>query len=103
MTKQDLRSGMVVETQQGKRYLLVVETKCLMGKDSWCDFNNYNTDLVNREGDQWNIVKVYEGKKAPLSTILENPGDIIWIRKVKELTVAEIEKLLGYPVKIVKE
>ena len=102
MTKQDLRTGMVVETLEGKRYFLVIEQHCLMGEIGWCDFNNYTTDLVNREGDRWNIVKVYKGRPATLSHILDEPGDLIWERnKAKELTVSDIEKLLGFPVKIV--
>ena len=111
MTKQDLKVGMVVEVEVDGEFKLcmVLPNKynelCLSGPDYWTGLNSFNDDLVETYfGRQ--ITKVYglcdSNRKAHY--VESSFRDLLWKREEpKELTVSEIEKLLGYPVKIVKE
>lgn len=104
MTKKDLRTGMVVETKEGKRYLVLAECEKMVGIDYYMEYESHTDDLTYYE-DRLTIVKVYKPTVLSLNSMLEYPGHPIWERKKepKEHTLSEIEKLLGYPVKIVKE
>lgn len=103
-SKKDLKSGMVVELRYGSR-LLVVEVNGkleLIGKNEWNSLSHRDENLkcTNREFD---IVKVYKADPSSLERMLR-ATELIWERKeFKEMTIADIEKELGHPVKIVKE
>ena len=103
MTKQDLRSGMVVELKNGKRYLVIAETLQFVGLHEHMEYASHSDDLTFGFG-YLNVEKVYNPGNVTFSEMIEHPTNLIWERKVvKELTVKEIEHLLGYSVKIVKE
>lgn len=103
-SKKDLKSGMVVELRDGSRFLTVeINGRLdLIGKDTWDSLSLYNENLTDADRD-FDIVKVYETYPRPFGRMLKG-GILIWERKEpKEMTIDDIEKELGYPVKIVKE
>ena len=112
MTKQDLRIGMVLEleTVTGEITLAtIVETKvsskCISGESVWFDVNELTDNLVNKYSGR-KVTKVYDipEHNCGAHEVSTTHRTLLWERKeVKELPVAEIEKLLGFPVKIVKE
>lgn len=100
MTKRDLKDGMVCEVRCGKRYIWLYGD--LRGIDSWC--SKTQEDLTNLHVADLDIVKIYDrGDNNTIHKILVRPGELIWERKEpREMTVTEIEKALGYRVKVVK-
>ena len=114
MTKRDLRSTFVVKLRNDEVCVILDNTCASEGKGifrKWCCvayFEEYNDDLTHKTNNKYDIMKV---SVSHLSGILnlelfckDRNLDWDWERKAtKELTVSEIEKLLGYPVKIVKE
>ena len=114
MTKQDLKSGMIVELRNGNNCLILENNCSSEGKSvfkKWscvCHLERYNDDLTHEKNKDYDIVKVstfYNSAIANLEAFACGYKPTWqWERKEpKELTVSEIEKLLGYPVKIVKE
>lgn len=95
-----------METRYGDRYLVieksgVINFMNLDGK-TYFDEKYMKDDMTFPElCDHCDIMKVFAG-----GTTLNNcrkTTDLIWERKEpKEMTVAEIEAALGYPVKVVK-
>ena len=119
MKKSELKTGMVVETSIGNKFLVMLNPDC-PGREL-IDFNygymslkDYSDDLrytaYGGLAPEWNIAKVYrigscicyilQDKDAALSNAI-----LIWEREVEsvEMTVSEIEKKLGITnLKIVK-
>jgi hypothetical protein len=118
MTKQDLRTGMLVTVRCGEKYMVFLDSLSYFASrknalvdltgTGWLNLDDYENDLTIKNGqNQWDIVKV-STPKFPTDVMRyadENRNFTTrWEREEpKELTVSEIEKLLGYPVKIVKE
>jgi len=119
MKKSDLKQGALVETRNGNQYLLI-DDRLVNLKDGYCILlKNLKSDL--RGAPFWGIdfpeidvMKVYQGNSSNegyYQYINKRPIKWTWERKeeepskelTKELTVGEIEKLLGYKVKIVRE
>lgn len=101
MRKQDLVSGMILETRNGKRYLFVNGN--IVNFDGYVMFSNYSEDLKNELVKNCDVVKVYEIEIAySLTDIFKDANlTLIWERKEYELTDREIEvlkvlSLLGY-------
>lgn len=108
MTKKDLQFGDIITTRNGERY--VVADNSLFGEKSYdldCeriedvyddDLNGcyYDEEYDDEDNKGYDVMKV------------ERKGNLIYTRKenekneVKEMTVAEISKALGYEVKVVK-
>lgn len=101
-TLADLKEKMIIETRDGNRYMYL--NNIGVGKDTYLTFVYTRSDLTNTLSKDFDIVKVYTSEAIGSFTwLLQNPGKLIWEReKVKEMTVAEIEKLVGCKVKIVK-
>lgn len=106
MTKKDLKNGMVVEVRNGERCLVIEKSGVInfMNLDgtSYFDETGIGDDMKAPDVfEHCDIMKVFAG-----GTTLNNcrkTTDLIWERKEpKEMTVAEIEAALGYPVKVVK-
>lgn len=107
MTKKDLRSGMIIEIRKGYRFITIVKENGeihFMNLDGItclgnCDLLDDMTDSIDSNYD---IVKIYK-----MSDTLKNcktTQDLIWERQEKrEMTIAEIEKELGYSIKIIKD
>lgn len=103
-TKADLKDGMVVENREGTVLLLVGDT--LMNEKQYAGFTNIKDDLTHKMFRELDIVKVYTTKGNTLSTVLNISNlTLIWERKeepkYKEMTVEEIEKKLGYKIKVI--
>ena len=108
-TKADLKTGMVVEIRGGGRYLVIGNR--MVNEDDHLLLGDYREDLT--DGDDmtdFDIVKVYEINSDYLydieDVLLHSSLNLIWERKeevVKEMSVEEIEKELGYKVKVVNK
>ena len=101
MTKADLKNGMVIEYRDGIKALLINDV--LMSRSGYMSLRQYNDDLTAVGSELCDIVKIYNTLGKTFHTVFESPYlKLIWKRKeAKEMTLAEIEKELGYPVKIV--
>ena len=111
MTKNDLRVGMVVAIKNNAHdyFLAAVATSkaadvCISSEHEWYPIDCLNDDLRYCDDEiieVWDIA-AHTRFAHKLST---EDRKLLWKRKKehKELTVADIEKLLGFPVKIVKE
>ena len=120
MKKSDLKTGMIVETNHGKKFLVMLNPDCeerelIDFEGGWLPLNQYNENLesiYNLFGkNKWNIDKVYSAD-IYIHYLLENTDEmmknlkLLWERGEKpiEMTVAEIEQKLGVKnLKIVKE
>lgn len=117
MKKSDLKTGMWVQLRYGAMAMVLLGTKDgdILSGETWCPLKAYNEDLIRTdeviEQNSCDIVRVHQpldnasycgrGLKDIFNVM---HSDLIWERKeTKEMTVAEIEKELGYSVKIIKE
>ena len=108
-TKDDLKPGMLVEYRDGDLRLVMPSKEGLfiITNDSYNDLKYYDDDLLESEGESdLDIVKVYDvaNNQSPnLDSLLSTYNrELLWEREeVKELTVEEISKLLGYKVRVV--
>lgn len=111
-TKADLKDGMVVETREPthvSRYLVLGEH--FIQERGTLDLCFYNDDLTRNDrcgtkNDVYEIVKVYKAIAIDLHDIFKDAClELIWERPEeeshKEMTVEEIEKELGYKIKVV--
>lgn len=129
MTKSDLRVGDVVKTREGCHLVILPNENSKDGLATFrksifgcqCYLSAYDEDLTHRDISEYDIVAVYKASepykdKAYLiikSIMSDNEIDEFlfdrfnwdWVRPepVKEMTMAELEEVLGYKVKIVKE
>lgn len=109
-TKQDLKTGMVVELRNGKcaMVLLGTENGDIISGTTWFPIDGFGEKLTR--GVDYDVIKIYQ----PTSNrdflydgkIHIDEANLIWERKEepqpKEMTVEEIEKELGYSIKVVK-
>ena len=99
-TKENLKSGMVVEYANGERRLVVDDV--LLANNAWASLEGFKNDLTDPLGDL-TINAVYEKRNAPLASVLSNPGELLWKREeIVEMTLEEVCKELGKNIKIVK-
>lgn len=117
MKNEDLKTGMILECRNGDLVMVLKDTA--------------NGDIVS--GDNWqpipinrniikdlNVTKIYQpqNNKSYLATdsgfeqrnISTKPTflglkdyEVIWSEDTKEMTVSQIEKELGYPIRIIEE
>ena len=121
MTKAELKTGMIVTTREGEEYLFIkdfvvndtyIMSSCGEGvlvnmhHPSWNMMKNYNNDLTNIEYKTLDIVKV-EIANHPHDWIIMDEKwyrTLVWERKeTKQMTVEQIEAILGYNIEIVSE
>nr|DAT26931.1 MAG TPA: hypothetical protein [Caudoviricetes sp.] len=100
MTRDDLKDGMVCELRNGGMFI--------WWNGMLRNFTNYcqgtDVDLKDEDGEEeFDIMKVYTTNAQILNEMMDRDTlTIIWERKeTKEMTIAEIEKALGHPVKII--
>ena len=105
MRKQDLKDGMVVENREGERFIVMNNGTCFSGIKGYYTVDNLTDELTHPKYDTLSIYKVFKGRTSYLESILKYPGSLIWEREpeAKEYTVSQLENMLGYPIKIVKE
>jgi hypothetical protein len=116
MTKSDLKTGMRVTHRDGESLIVLRGcdfTGCIPSgeedvivnfeKKSWSSFTHINDDLTNQCRHSCDIVKV-ESPSHPFDIFVNANYSTVWTRKEKKLmTIAEIEKILGYTFEIVEE
>lgn len=109
MTLNDLKTGMIVKTREGKYHIImrdfIDQGDILAGlsydnriSNSWINLSKYNQDMTHSEIPSLDIVDVYASSVYSADT----PTKLLWERKKhKEVTMQEIEEKFGCKVKIV--
>lgn len=105
-TKSDLKDGMIVEYANGERRMVFGDHIISYNISKKLESYNYNLEAYNYPNQTIN--KVYKSKARYFQSIFEDYNlTLIWERPkeepAKKMTVAEIEKELGYKVEIVSE
>ena len=108
MKRVDLKTGMVIETREGKMGLVLLNTSkgdviggCgNAGGSTWCESitRNYRDDLTSPYGDRADIVAVYNStSNLYFGSTDKQRLDLIWKRPVEpiEMTIQEIAEKLG--------
>lgn len=100
MTKNDLRSGMVVELRSSQRFLLVDFNDNLYGinEKDFDDFSDeaYGEDLIFKDNNEYmrdcDIMKVYEAKLFyNINNILKDDNlELLWDRNKKTSKIEEL-------------
>ena len=110
MTLDDLKTGMIVKTREGKYYIIMRDfIDCgdiLAGlsdnnriSESWTSLSKYNQDMTHSELPSLDIVNVYASSVYSVDT----PTRLLWqSEEYKEVTMKEIEEKFGCKVKIVE-
>src|SRR5690606_11993145 len=93
MKKSDLKSGMVVKTQEENLYLVVGDK--LIGEYGYLNLASYHDNLEHTLFRDFNIIKVYNYKLGRIFSRLldEDNLELIWEQKKHELTSHEIDVL----------
>ena len=111
MELDDLKTGMIVKTREGKYNIVmrdfIDEGDILVGlshnnkiSETWTHLSNYNQDMTNSIFPRIDIMSVYTS--YPYSA--DTPKKLLWERKeYKEVTMRDIEEKFGCKVKIVEE
>lgn len=117
-TKDYLKVGYVVKTRARGLYMVAVNAneELVMANTSqgWMPLHEYNDDLTDSgrtslfgtADENYDIVEVYGYSRKNHTTVSVSTEDrtLLWKREEpKEMTLEEIEKALGYPVKIVNK
>jgi hypothetical protein len=107
-TKADLKNGDVIKRRNGWVEIVCLETGTLIARSGFNEIKDIKDDLTDDVGTEYDIVAVRRPKRpceCQFCAFNEEYGDLVYDRErdtVREITVAEIEKALGYTVKIVK-
>ena len=112
MTKSELKTGHVVTYRNGWKRTVLLNTDnthkdYVSDGRLWGELDAFNEDLTNTFTKHYDIIKVERGHDC--TQILQDPEtrtdlETIWEREqVKQMTVAEIEAILGYKIEIVNE
>lgn len=107
-TKADLKNGDVIKRRNGWVEIVCLETGTLITKDEFDKLSKINDDLTSIYGNgTYDIVAVRRPKypkDCRFDAFDKEFGDLVYDRErdtVREMTVDEIEKELGYKVKVV--
>lgn len=121
MKKSDLTTGYVVMLRNGTEFSVALNTNFISNpndnfrdilfngeRKEWYSLNGYTEDLLHKDGvHSYDIVKVYKTLcPQTLSAINYEKSNrkLLWQREEpKELTIKQIEEILGYSIKIIKE
>ena len=99
--------GKVIEERNGDRFLVAGEPGNVIGFSSefYVEISrNFNEDLTHSYSSERDIMKVFDVRRRKFPECITTVCICTWEREeVKEMTVSDIEKELGYRVKIVKE
>lgn len=108
MTKDDLKTGMIVTLRNGEEYMVVLNhvkhpnglIMSFTGEMKWDELNSYTDDLLCRGLNcAFDIVKV----QIPTTNFLVyETRDTLWEREeVKKITMKEVEEKFGCKVEII--
>ena len=115
MKKKDLKSGMVAETRNGVRWMILKKTRrdgtkkmILASNYEMQKIEDYNDDLTYESVPDYDIMKLFFPVEGPIQKMLESSENQIWSRKeTKEITAEEAFRVLrehyGEPVSIAEE
>ena len=115
MKKENLEYGMVAETRNGVRWLVLEKTErggtkrmILASRHEMLEIEDYSDDLTYECVPDYDIMKLFFPKEGPIQKILESRENLIWTRKeTKEITAEEAFRVLrehyGEPVSIAEE
>ena len=105
-TKADLKTGDVVMRRDGSTEIVNCELEMFITKTGWNDFDNTREDLTNILKEEYDIIAVRRPRckaDCQFDAFELNWGKLVYERKeVEEMTLAEVCKLLGKEIKIVK-
>ena len=105
-TKADLRTGDVVKFENGKVGIANCELKMFIGVDWWLDFDSLKEDLTRKQAYRYDIVAIrrpIDKGDCMFCAFDGKYGTLVYERKeVEEMTLAEVCRLLGREIKIVK-
>ena len=116
--KSDMKTGMFVQTRNKEKWMVMrdsiygnilvsMEKDKFARSDSYVSIDSYNEDLTCKGNENWDIMLVTAPSIYP--DVFDAKSEITHAMVVykreepKELTVKQIEELLGYAVKVVKE
>jgi hypothetical protein len=109
MTKSNLKNGMVVEYSIGlddDKFAMVLNDN-LVDLTGFMELKMYNEDLFCEVNNDFDIIAVYEVENDGHNLIDILKGKTLkklWQREeVKEMTVEDIEKVVGHKVKVIGE
>lgn len=112
-TKKDLRSGDVIQNRIGEKFLVLKDVSgeaegvaIKIGNEyGWTRLASYTENMDSIFVQYMDVVKVFRVRSYAHQPwcIDEKDMDVVFDRNgIKELTVAEISKLLGYTVKVIE-
>lgn len=105
-TKADLRTGDVAMQRDGTIQIVNCELGMFITNDWWNDMDSFNSDLTHNMEEEFDIIAVRRPIKKSDCTFKAfkyESGTLVYERKeVEEMTLAEVCKLLGKEIKIVK-
>ena len=102
MKKKDLKSGMVAETRNGVRWMILKKTRrdgtkkmILASNYEMQKIEDYNDDLTYESVPDYDIMKLFFPVEGPIQKMLESSENQIWSRKeTKEITAEEAFRVL---------
>lgn len=110
MKLQDLKTGMLIKTREGKLYKVYLGTEdeeaFCTEEGFWIGLASYKDDMTHKKHPEFDVIKVYNYScKAHLySSYKTTEINLIWEREdVQELTMRELNELLvklGYNKKV---
>lgn len=108
MNKSDLKAGYLVRYRNGCLRMVMPTNNQLVfvNEDGvWAGTNDYDEQLKCRVGKEYDIIEVWGFSEFPTTSFIIETTDRKLLSKEneKEMTISEIEKELGYPIKIIKE
>lgn len=105
-TKADLRTGDLIQRRCGDVEIVNRELEMLIRPKEWNDLDNFREDLTHKFFSDEDIVAVrrpINKSDCQFSAFKEERGTLVYERKEpEEMTLAEVCKLLGKEIKIVK-
>ena len=105
-TKADLKTGDVILLRDGETEICNCELGTLIVKNGWDDLNSFNNDLTCCITKDYDIVAVRRPREKGdciFNAFKFEFGELVYERKeVEEMTLAEVCKLLGKEIKIIK-
>ena len=109
-TKSDLKNGMVVEYKNGLRRLFikkdVIDKSLFIGEEGSLNLISFKDTLECIGCDDMSVYRIYTSISPNLTNFFDNEFlSLVWERpsRFKEMTVGEIEKELGYKIRIKSE
>ena len=108
MKKSDLKQGALLQSRSGELRILLGDKLVDLSNGRYMRLKDIGEDLLCERffSKELSVDKVFQSSDTSEGYrryIRKEPIKWTWERPHKELTVGEIEKLLGYKVKIVKE